>query len=89
MDFISSKEIDEHDIAVAQTLVVKAVCAIEDVFPCSILIGQVHLLIHVVEEISIYGVVHTRWMFFLERFMKTLKDFVRQWTQPEASMAEG
>ena len=27
-------------------------------------------------------------MFFLERFLKTLKDFVRQKAQPEASMAE-
>ncbi|MCO5564316.1 hypothetical protein L7F22_017976 [Adiantum nelumboides] len=35
------------------------------------------------------GTVHARWMFFLERFMKTLKGFVRQRAQPEGSMAEG
>jgi hypothetical protein len=28
-------------------------------------------------------------MFFLERFMKTLKDFVRQTARPEGSMSEG
>ena len=47
-----------------------------------------HLLVHLIDEIAIYGVVHSRWMFFLEQFLKTLKDFVRQKAQPEASMAE-
>ena len=63
-------------------------CAIEDAFPRSILVSQVHVLVHLIDEISICGVVHSRWMFFLERFLKTLKDFVRQKAQPEASMAE-
>ena len=47
-----------------------------------------HLLVYLIDEITICGVVHSRWMFFLERFLKTLKDFVRQKAQPEASMAE-
>ena len=41
------------------------------------------------DEVEIAGTVHARWMFFLERFMKTLKGFVRQRAQPEGSMAEG
>ena len=48
-----------------------------------------HLLLHVVDEVAIAGTVHSRWMFFLERFMKTLKGFVRQRARPEGSMAEG
>ena len=47
-----------------------------------------HVLVHLIDEISICGFVHSRWMFFLERFLKTLKDFVRKKAQPEASMAE-
>lgn len=66
-----------------------AVCAIEEAFPRSILVSQVHLLLHLVDEVAICGVVHSRNMFFLERFLKTLKDFVRLRAQPEASMAEG
>ncbi|MCO5574345.1 hypothetical protein L7F22_028128 [Adiantum nelumboides] len=50
---------------------------------------QVHLLVHLVDEVEIAGTVHARWMFFLERFMKTLKGFVRQRARPEGSMAEG
>ena len=41
------------------------------------------------DEVVKVGVVHSRWMCFLERFMKTLKSFVRQRAQPEGSMAEG
>jgi hypothetical protein len=86
---VSSKEIEESAICAARSLAVEVVCAIEDVFPRSILVSQVHLLLHIVDEIELCGVVHSRWMFFLERFLKTLKDFVRQRAQPEASMAEG
>ena len=64
-------------------------CLLEKHFPASILTSQVHLLVHIVDEVEIAGVVHTRWMFFLERFMKVLKGFVRQKTRPEGSMAEG
>ena len=66
----------------------EAVCGIEETFPRSILVSQVHLLVHLIDEIAICGVVHSRWMFFLEQFLKTLKDFVRQQAYPEASMAE-
>ncbi|KAI5059512.1 hypothetical protein GOP47_0025831 [Adiantum capillus-veneris] len=86
--FVSSKEINVEAIPVAHQLVVEAVCVIEDAFPHTILVSQIHLLLHLVEEITICGVVHSRWMFFLERFLKTLKDFVRLRSQPEASMAE-
>ena len=43
---------------------------------------QVHLLVHLVDEVKVAGVVFGRWMFFVERYMKTLKDFVRQRAQP-------
>ncbi|KAI5074065.1 hypothetical protein GOP47_0012078, partial [Adiantum capillus-veneris] len=43
----------------------------------------------IVDEVEIAGTAHSRWMFFLERFMKTLKGYVRQKARPEGSMAEG
>jgi hypothetical protein len=48
-----------------------------------------HLPIYLVEELFICGSVHTRWMYPMERYMKNLKDYVRTYTKPEASMAEG
>jgi hypothetical protein len=57
--------------------------------PISFFDGQVHLLVHLVEDISLLGPVLYRWMFFVESYMKTLKDFVRQKTKPEGSISEG
>ena len=50
---------------------------------------QAHLLIHLVDEVESFGVVSYHWMFFLERYMKKLKGFVRQREKPEGSMANG
>jgi hypothetical protein len=50
---------------------------------------QVHLLIHLIDDIQLAGAVSTGWMFFFERYMKTLKIYVRQKAHPEGCMAEG
>jgi len=50
---------------------------------------QVHLLIHLVDDIEMAGVVSTRWMFFFERYMRTLKRYVWQKAHPEGCMAKG
>lgn len=61
----------------------------EKELPTSFFDIQVHVLIHLVEEIELAGVVSTRWMFWVERYMGVLKGFVRQRARPEGSMAEG
>lgn len=83
------KEIKVSSIEKAREESIEAVCLLEKHFPSSIMTIQVHLLVHIVDEVAIAGSVHSRWMFFLERFMKTLKGFVRQRARPEGSMAEG
>ena len=50
---------------------------------------QLHIIVHLVDGIALCDIVHAWWMFFLERFMKTLKGFVRQNVRPAGSMAEG
>ena len=62
---------------------------IEKTFPTSTLAIQIHILVHLVDEVAMAGVVSTRWIFFLERFMKTLKTFVHQILRLEGCMAEG
>ena len=68
---------------------IKIVCMIEKTFPTSILTIQFHLLAHLVDKVGVAGVANTWWMFYLERFMKILKGFVRQKARPEGSMAKG
>ena len=87
--WISSKEIKLDEIDKWRLESLEIICSIEELFPTSILDIQVHLLIHLVDEVELVGTVHTRWMFFLERFMKVLKGYVRQKARPEGSMAEG
>lgn len=89
VQWISQKEIKTASIESARKNAAELVCMIEKYFPPSMLTIQVHLLVHVVDEVEMAGTVHCRWMFFLERFMKTLKGFVRQRARPEGSMAEG
>jgi hypothetical protein len=48
-----------------------------------------HLLVHLIEELDICGPIHVRWMYHMERYLKTLKGYVRNRNRPEASMAEG
>ena len=51
--------------------------------------SQVHLLIHLVKDISLLDSVPYRWMFFVEKYMKTLKGFVHKIAKPKGSMSEG
>ena len=83
------KEIDLSSLNKARVIAIEAVCLIEEAFPRSILTSQLHLVVHLIDEIAICGVVHSRWMFFIEYFLKTLKGFVRQRAHPEGCMAEG
>ena len=61
----------------------------EKELPTSFMDLQIHLLIHLVDEVELVRVVSCQWMFFLERYMKKLKGFVRKRSKTEGSMVEG
>ena len=69
--------------------IVEIVCMFEKELPTSFMELQVHLLIHLVDEVELVGVVSCHCMLFLERHMKKLKGFSRQREKPEGSMAKG
>ena len=48
----------------------------EKELPASFMDLQVHLLIHLPDEVELDGVVSCHWMFFLDRYTKILKGFV-------------
>ena len=70
-------------------MLVEVVCLMEETFPCSNLTMQLHLIVHLVDEIALCGTIHARWMFFLECFIKTLKGFMRKSVGSEGIMDEG
>jgi len=57
-------------------------------FPPSFFDIMVHLLVHLVREIKFCGLVYLRWMYPIERYMKILKEYVKNQYRPEASMIE-
>jgi hypothetical protein len=59
---------------------------LEKELPTSFMDLQVHILIHLPDEVELVGVIH--WIFFLERYMKKLKGFVRQRDRPKGSMSK-
>ncbi|KAL3676819.1 hypothetical protein R1sor_026767 [Riccia sorocarpa] len=77
-------EIDEKELFAVTTL-----CKFDRTLPPDYFDSQIHLLVHLVREVSICEPVHGRWMYWLERYMKVMKDDVRQKARPEGSMAEG
>ncbi len=62
---------------------------LEKVFPLVCFDIMTHLVIHLVEELDICGPVYTRWMYRMERYMKTLKGFVQNMAHLKGSMAMG
>lgn len=62
---------------------------LEREFPPTFMDIMSHLLIHLVEELFICRPVYSRWMYPMERYMKSFKDFVRIYSKPEGNMAEG
>ena len=50
--------------------IVEIVCMFEKELSTSFMDLQVHLLIHLVDEVELFGVFSCRWMFFLDKYMK-------------------
>lgn len=86
---LCAKEVRAADKDDIMRDVVMATCLIEKEFPPTFLNIMTHLPVHLVEQLFQCGPVHCRWMYPIERYMKTLKDYVRTLAHPEGSIAEG
>ncbi|XP_050387117.1 uncharacterized protein LOC126803351 [Argentina anserina] len=77
-------------IAIRKVLPVQ-ICKVllERIFPPAFFVIMIHLPIHLAYEASIAGPVFYRWMYPIERYLGTLKGYVRNRSQPEGSIAEG
>jgi len=56
--------------------VAKTLCLLEWELPCALFDVMTHSILQVVEELEICGPVHNRWMYPIERAMKTFKGYV-------------
>lgn len=86
---LCEKEVHEAEKAELMHNVIMATCELEKAFPPTFLNIMSHLPVHLVQQLFLCGPVHCRWMYPIERYMKTLKDYVRTYAHPEGSIAEG
>ncbi|XP_024005031.1 uncharacterized protein LOC112082164 [Eutrema salsugineum] len=86
---LCQRVIDPEKLLALESEVVETMCQMERFFPPSLFDIMFHLPIHLAREARLGGPVHFRWMYPFERYMKTLKGYVKNFARPEACMAEG
>jgi hypothetical protein len=86
---ICTKVYDPTEFQSLEVDVAKSMALLEMTFPPSFFDIMTHLLYHLVLELDMCGPVTARWMYPVERYMKTLKRYVRNMAKLEASIAEG
>ncbi|CAH9148033.1 unnamed protein product [Cuscuta epithymum] len=78
------KDLDALESQIPHTL-----CKLKMIFPPSFFSVMLHLVIHLVAEAKIGGPVRYRWMYSIERYLRTLKSYVRNKALPEGSISRG
>ena len=85
---ICSKELVEADLDQLSSSIKETLCRLEMIFPPAFFDIMVHLPVHLAEEAKL-GPVSYRWMYPVERYLRTLKGYVRNKARPEGSIVEG
>ncbi|VVA22847.1 PREDICTED: transposon CACTA En/Spm [Prunus dulcis] len=69
--------------------IVFIICHLEKIFPLSFSNVMEHLPIHLPEEALVVRAIQFQWMYPIERYLLTLKRYVRNRARPEASIVKG
>lgn len=85
---LCSKELELSKLEKLSTSIRETLCRLEMIFPPSFFDIMMHLPVHLAEEARLGGPVCYRWMYPVERYLRSLKGYVRNKAMPEASMAE-
>ncbi|XP_050211791.1 uncharacterized protein LOC126661950 [Mercurialis annua] len=85
---LCSKTLKRSTVKKLQSDIILIICKLEMIYPPSFFVVMMHLAIHLPREVELGGPVHYRWMYFIERFLRTLKNYVRNLARPEGSIAE-
>ena len=86
---LCSKVLSVDDLEKMESQIAIALCQLEMIFPPSFFDVMMHLPVHLASEAMIAGPVQYRWMYPIERYLRTLKNYVRNLACPEGSIAEG
>ncbi|XP_077252318.1 uncharacterized protein LOC143891659 [Tasmannia lanceolata] len=86
---LCAKVINANDLKNLKDRITLTLCHMEKIFPPAFFDIMVHLPIHLADEARIAGPVQYRWMYPVERFLFTLKSYVRNRNYVEGSIADG
>ncbi|XP_071714966.1 uncharacterized protein [Rutidosis leptorrhynchoides] len=86
---ICARELMVADMLKAQKQLIKLLCTLELIYPPTFFDIMIYLVMHLPEEAIYGGPVYMRWMYPIERYMKKLKNYVRNKAKPEGCIAEG
>jgi hypothetical protein len=86
---LCSKELVQTDMDKLSSSIAETLCKLEMIFPPAFFDIMIHLPVHLAEEAKFGGPVCYRWMYPIERYLRTLKGYVRNKAHPEGSIAEG
>ncbi|KAL5581538.1 hypothetical protein UlMin_013980 [Ulmus minor] len=86
---LCARTVNVTDMVKAQDQLVIILCKLERIFPPAFFDIMIHLVLHLPEETILGGPVYMRWMYPFERYLKRLKDYVRNAANPEGSISEG
>ena len=81
-------EIDPLMLDLLQSELVMTLCMLEKYFPPAFFDIMIHLTVHLVHEVKLYGPVHLRWMYPFERYIKVLKGYVKNRNRLEGCIVE-
>ena len=79
----------EEDIDKLSCLIRGTLCRLEMVFSPAFFDIMMHLTVHLAKEAKDGGLVCYRWMYSVDRYLRTVKDYVRNKVHPEGSIAKG
>ncbi|GJZ77993.1 hypothetical protein Tco_0642665 [Tanacetum coccineum] len=79
----------QQDMSEAKKQSISILIELEQIFPPAFFDIMIHVAIHLPDEAILGGPIRYRWMFPFERYMKKLKNYVRNKAKPEGSIAEG
>ncbi|GKE14751.1 zinc finger, PHD-type containing protein, partial [Tanacetum coccineum] len=86
---ICSQTLMEDNMLKAQSNVIDIMCNLELIYPPGFLEIMIHLVIHLPLEALEGRPIRPRWMYPFKRFIKKLKNYVRNKAKPEGSIADG
>ncbi|XP_023761334.3 uncharacterized protein LOC111909789 [Lactuca sativa] len=86
---ICSRTLKVGDMRKEKEDISRILCKLELIYPSTFFDIMIHLGLHLPDEAIVGGPVCMRWMYPFEKYMKKLKNYVRNKARPEGCIAEG